>query len=275
MRRLQRLEREFQDYVYRGRGGMVRRVAAADPSRARERLAIYADAYRLRLLEVLADDYPGLKAMAGQRKFRRLAQAYIESHPSTHFNARWYGRHLADFLRTSAPWPTQPALAEMAALEWAMTLVFDAPDDAVASVDAAAAIPPRHWGHLRPALHRAVALVPLSWTVAEIRKAVDRGTPLPRARRLRAPRTWLVWRKDLTVYYRPAAVDEARALDAAGRGATFAQICDGLAAHMAPARVALRAAVLLRRWLEAGLIHDLGQPAGGKAARRPAFSFHD
>ena len=50
---LRALQNSFQDYVLRGDQGVVSQVAAEDTADARERLQVYAEAYRLRLLEAL------------------------------------------------------------------------------------------------------------------------------------------------------------------------------------------------------------------------------
>lgn len=250
------LQRAFQDFVYRRAGPMEREAAGSPGLGARERLAIYADAYRLRLIEVLADDYPALKVMAGER-FAPLARDYIETHPSRVCNARWYGAELPAFLRAAAPWSQQPALAEMAALEWAMTLVFDAADEPLADIEAAGKLRPEAWSAMAPVPITALRRLALRWNVGEIRKAVDRKTPPPAAQALAAAEPWLVWRKDLTVYYRLLESDEAAALDAARNGARFAQLCETLARQLDESQVAARAAGLLKRWLDDRLIREL------------------
>ena len=211
MSALQGLERAFQAHVHRGEGAMEQRVVATEAAGARDRLAIYVDAYRLRLLDVLRDDFPGLMALSGDEEFERLGRSYIDAHPSTYFNARWYGEGLPDFLRSTLPWSEQPALAEMALLEWGMTLAFDAVDEPIATAGAASGIAPERWGAMVPVVHSAVRLLRLSWNVCEIRKAVDRKTPAVAPGRLPAPQAWIVWRKDLAVYYRPLDAEIGRA----------------------------------------------------------------
>jgi hypothetical protein len=59
-----------------------------------------------------------------------------------------------------------------------------------------------------------------------------------------------VWRKDATVRYRVLDADEAVALDAIGRGATFAALCEVLCDWHAVEAVAPRAAFFFRRWID-------------------------
>lgn len=254
MSKLLALEDDFQTYVRQRAGQMQVRVVGSARADARQRLEVYAEAYRLRLIEVLADDYPALKAITGDGRFTALGEAYIAAHPSTHFNARWFGAALPAFLAAQAPWSREPALAELAQLEWAMTLVFDQADEPVAGVEAAAAIAPQAWGGMRVTATAAQRRLKLLWNVGAIRQACDRGAAMPAASRLEQPETWLVWRQSFEVYYRGLAADEAAALAAVHEGGSFAQVCEALPQGD---DTPLRAAGLLRRWLEDGLVREL------------------
>src|SRR5471032_3186880 len=64
-----------------------------------ERLQIYNQQYWWRLLASFAEDYNGLRAVLGARKFDRLAVAYIETWGSQSWTMRNLGRQLEDFLR--------------------------------------------------------------------------------------------------------------------------------------------------------------------------------
>ena len=66
------LQRAFQDYLLArsdGFAGAVRDTRKADRHAL---LGVYRDAYALRLIEVLTNDYPGLMAMAGMPRVRCL-----------------------------------------------------------------------------------------------------------------------------------------------------------------------------------------------------------
>src|SRR5260221_11545750 len=47
-----------------------------------ERLEIYNRQYWFRVLDCLHDDYPGLRAILGTKKFTQLATAYLAKYPS-------------------------------------------------------------------------------------------------------------------------------------------------------------------------------------------------
>jgi hypothetical protein len=94
-----------------------------------ERLEIYNRQYWFRVLDCLHDDYPGLQAVLGTRKFTRLATAYLERYPSNSYTLRDLGDRLERFIREEPEWcaPRQPLALDMARFEWAQTVAFDGP----------------------------------------------------------------------------------------------------------------------------------------------------
>jgi hypothetical protein len=251
------LQRAFHAYVLHGDATVARRIdraAGADPSR---RLQIYYDAYRLRLIEALRTDFPALAGLAGEEGFDRLARAYIDAHPSHHFNLRWFGAHLAEFLDATASFASAPGLAETARFEWALTLAFDAADVPPLDAGALAEVPPQAWPRLCADLHPSVQRLELVWNVPELWERVNSGEPARTIERLPARQTWLVWRRELNVYFRALEADEAAALESVFAGASLATLCDVLCDYTAPEEVPARAAMLLQRWLGEDLIAGL------------------
>ncbi len=192
------LQRAFQDYVLqRGDGftGSVRDTSKADRTTL---LDVYRDGYALRLIEVLTTDYPGVLAMAGSADFDHMARAYIAAHPSRHPNARWVGRHLADFLAATAPYDKSPAAAEMARFEWALGEAFDSSNQKPVVADAVMSMPPEAWETISfaplPSLRRLDFAfdVPPSW---QRREEVEPGDLEVTA--LAEPVAWVIWRPEL------------------------------------------------------------------------------
>jgi len=260
MSTLIQLQRDFQDYVYGSNDGMLAYVVGDAKLTAEERLNVYAEAYRLRLTEVLANEFPGLKMLASERGFEVLADDYIKSSPSSQFNVRWYGAGLVDFLSSAEPWGKDPALAEMAAWEDAMSLVFDARDESTVTVADISAVAPTDWPAMIPVLQHALRCVSLHWNVAAIRKAVDEMAVIPTLGALEISECRLVWRKELTVYHRALEPDEAWAIQALDGNLCFGELCDGLCRWHDEEAVPFRAAALLRRWVEDGLLSEFRLP---------------
>ena len=223
-------------------------------------LAVYRNAYTLRLIEALSTDYPGVLAMAGPAEFDMMARAYIAAYPSTHPSVRWFGRDLADFLACTPPFSATPAAADMARFEWALGEAFDAADAEPLTFEQLAGAPAEAWESLRlvfVASLRRLTLTHQAPQALQRHEAVASGE-------LDVPAEegaveWLIWRPtaDADAQFRSMTHDEAVALEAKRASATFPQMCAGLAEHAgSPEAAAERAAGLLRAWLDAGLIDD-------------------
>jgi hypothetical protein len=91
-----------------------------------ERLEIYSRQYWFRLLDCLHDDYPGLRALLGKRKFQALCQDYLAAHPSQSWTLRNLGRELPKFIPAWSGVGGKLAMAvDLARFEWAQIVAFD------------------------------------------------------------------------------------------------------------------------------------------------------
>ena len=92
-----------------------------------ERLEIYNRQYWFRIRASFYEDYPGLRAILGGKKFERLADAYLEKFPSQSFTLRNLGSRLVKFLEAAPKWtaPHKQLALDMARLEWAHIEAFD------------------------------------------------------------------------------------------------------------------------------------------------------
>ena len=94
-----------------------------------ERLEIYARSYWFRVLDCLYDDYPGLRAILGERRFMKLATAFLAQCPSSSFTLRNLGSRLPQFMQDEPALiaPRGPLSSDMARFEWAQVVAFDGP----------------------------------------------------------------------------------------------------------------------------------------------------
>lgn len=251
MNALANLQAAVQAHLLTGAGGAAELLTDAPT----QRLKIYAFAYRARLRDALADDFPALYKELGQRRFDALARAYLAAHPSRHYSVRALGRALPRFLREYAP--RRPHLGELAQFEWAQLEAFDAADSTPVTPAEFAALAPTTWPGLRLRLAPSVQVQAFMTSAVERARALRAGDPPPRLRRYRRPRYTLVWRQDLEVFVRPLTRAEADALTAAANGARFDALCETLCAHLAPPSVPSHAVGLLKRWSQDGLIQSL------------------
>ncbi len=92
-----------------------------------ERLEIYNRMYWFRTLDSLHEDCPTLRAILGERRFLRLAEAFLLKHPSHYWTLRDLPERLADFIRRT-PRLTRPhtaLCADTARFEWAQIQAYD------------------------------------------------------------------------------------------------------------------------------------------------------
>ncbi len=92
-----------------------------------ERLQIYNQQYWWRILGNFSEDFPGLRAVLGERRFDWLAVAYLESCGSTSWTMRNLGNRLESFLQAHPELtaPRERLALDMARVEWARTVAFD------------------------------------------------------------------------------------------------------------------------------------------------------
>jgi hypothetical protein len=226
-------------------------VDSIEPSRTlqpAQRLEIYADAYVLRLRDVLAEDFPRVAKLIGEQQFNRLVCEYLRAHPSTEPSVRHLGRALAEFIRGRADLPAW--LADLAALEWARVNAFDAPDNEPLTAVKLATVDPAQWPQLRMAAVRSLEVVIAQWPVHRLWLDDKPGGLEPCATSIR------VWRRpDFSVLHAPMDRYEAAAIEKLLKGSTFAEICQ-VFDDLDEQEGAKQSGALLLRWLEDGIVAD-------------------
>jgi hypothetical protein len=254
MTELVNLQSLFQSYVINGDDAAVPAFVGNASASAEERLDVYYEAYRLRLLEVLREDFPGLIALMSTDTFNAMGLRYLDKHPSYHPSVRSFGRHLTEFLTTDGIYSAWPYLAEMARFEWARGLAFDAANADVRTLDELGALPGEDWPALRVRFHPTLQRSRFAWNIGPIWRAVDAEAPLPQPAMLDKPEPWAVWRRDVTVYWRSLHEVEARAMDAFADGRDFAEVCTVLCEWLDAEAVPARMAGMLNQWVTEGLV---------------------
>jgi len=115
-------------------------------------------------------------------------------------------------------------------------------------------VPPQRWAQLRFTWHPSVKRLALLWNVPQLWQALtDEGERPPVTVEAR-PVEWLLWRRQLTTYFRSLADAESAALDGALRGWPFGELCELLCAQLGERTAPAQAAALLRGWVDSGLV---------------------
>jgi hypothetical protein len=205
-----------------------------------ERLEIYNRQYWWRLMASLTEDFPGLQAILGNRRFEALCKAYLTEHPSRSFTLRNLGRELEPWLRKNPQWAgSRQAMAlDMLRLEWADIDAFDgAAFEPLKSQDVAKSAGAKLRLSLQPYLHLLKLNYPVDSLVLEIKKFNDDTEFLSNAFRERRKRKRVsavarlkpktiflaVHRVDYSVYFRRMSAEEYALLVALRKGKTLEQ----------------------------------------------------
>lgn len=199
-----------------------------------ERLEIYNRQYWFRVIESVAEDFPTLNAVLGDKKFDRLILAYLRENPSVSFTLRNLGSKLPQWLEDHAEFAARrhDLLLDVARLEWAYVEAYDRADVPPLTTAEFSNIGPDSTLSLQPhlqllelqypvdelvlAVHRHTAPSDIMSNAASERKHVKR-TRLPRTKR--SPVCLAVHRYENSVYYRRLDREAFLLLSALQKGA--------------------------------------------------------
>jgi len=217
-------------------------------------LAIYHNAYRARLLEVMQGDFPAVWHWLGDDEFAGLVAAYVQRYPSAHFSLRWLGQRFADFIDEHLVAEQAAPLVELARLEWAFTLAFDAPAGQPLSLPDMARLAPEAWPLLQVEWVPAVQQVLCRFNSLQIWRAVKAQAGFPGSQPLPLAEVCLIWRDQQVCRYRSLEPAEAYALAGmVDKGWTFSELCAELAVTYQEG-APLQAVTWLKQWVQDGLL---------------------
>jgi hypothetical protein len=225
-----------------------------------ERLEIYNRQYWFRVLSSMIEDFPGLRAVLGDRRFEAMSKAYLVDCPSRSFTLRNLGSRLESWLRKHPKWagPKQALALDITRLEWADIEAFDGKAEPALRPEGLSGAA---GANLRLKLQPCVRLLDLRYPVddllLEVRKE-DEDTDfasnafqerhkrkrVQAVAKLKPANIFLaVHRVDFSVYFRRIAREEFAILSALERGKTLGQAIESgfrgssLSAEERPARV--------------------------------------
>ncbi len=248
---LRELQLRFQDYLEGKSEQFVQDIVSTDDALAEHRLGAYYNAYRIRLIDVLAEDFSAIQKTIGEEAFEYLVLDYLKHYPSEHPSVRWVGQHMVEFLQHSDH-PDKSFLAELAQFEWNQGLCFDSAEiNQQFTLQDMAELDPALWPSVSLNFHPSVRWLDLNWNVPPYWAKLDKDAEMIDKEWQETPTRWLMWRKELKPNWRSLDVSEAWAVEAATNGSNFAELCEGLLEWIGEDAVAMTAASYLKQW-----IHD-------------------
>jgi hypothetical protein len=234
-----------------------------------ERLEIYNRQYWFRLFSSFEEDFPGLKAVVGGRRFQTLMRAYLEAHPSRSFTLRNLGSSLVVWLKENPQYtkPNTDSAIAMTALEWAHIEAFDNESREPLTAEEIARLD----GDSHIALQPYLRLLPAPYAVDDALLAVHEGSQpsgmqasnavgihLVRRTRSRRPvekQIYLaVHRHDDTVYYKRLSREDFLLLRALEQDQSLGEAIEGAFADSTVAEVDRPALIqsAFHHWMQMG-----------------------
>jgi hypothetical protein len=215
-----------------------------------ERLDIYRDMYLLRMEEALAIDYPALKHFLGADEFMRLVARYVDVYPSRSYTLNRLGDHIPEYIATLDDLPKKDFCHELATLEYALTMVFDAPETASLTEEQVRAVPQDAWETARLKPIEALRLLEFNYPVSRYLGGVDEENPFPRIVR---KKTWLVaYRRNYQVHRMDLKQQAYELLSTLVSGKTV-----GEAIMSVPSAKQKQLFEWFRDWMSEGLFHTI------------------
>lgn len=222
-----------------------------------QRIGVYHDMYMLRMVEALEFDYPGVAHYLGHARFHRLVEGYVGAHPSRSYTLNRLGDHLPEYVRTIDWLPRRALVADLARLELAITLVFDAAQNDALSASEIVSVPAEAWPEIRFSPIDAMRLLRLDYPVDDYLQAIKQDGAHPPLRK--SPRWLLVFRSDLSVRQVTLPRREWTMLDAICRGLALADAVETLSG-MRPQLAQTELFAWFREWTRMGLFSAIVPP---------------
>jgi hypothetical protein len=227
-----------------------------------EQLEIYREQFWLRHTASLVEDFPGVGGILGQAEWEKLVESYLERESPRSWTLRELGRGFPDHVEQARELPQHALCRDMARLEWCFIELFDAADRPGLDFEKVARLPPDTLETGQIVLNPALALLEVSYPVADLRQRLlaARSTgasvaiPEPEAQQLVLYRA-----EDRRLYHRPVGPEAFALLDALGRGLSLVAACEH-ALEQAPAhaeRLQLNVGTWFQQWAKRGWIVDV------------------
>ncbi|MCZ6908349.1 MAG: DNA-binding domain-containing protein [Rickettsia endosymbiont of Ixodes persulcatus] len=286
MHTLANLQQAFQSHLLKDDESIIQQLVWPVNGLLDDRLDVYANAYRWRLIDALQKEYGLLHTYLGDEQFGELAEAYIDEYPSRFYSISGFTRQLPQFLLTLQP--EKAYLSELAGLIRALSQSLEAEDAPVLKPTTLAEIPIQNWPSLCFKFHPSVQCLSFQWNTFAFWKALVQKTVPPRlysqqlgfrqvlrncepsgnaaesssAKSMHQENSYcIVWRKQLQSYANSLTEQEAVAFQALQLGSCFAESCEAVAAGCAKeAEAATLVANCITRWLHDHLFSEVYIP---------------
>lgn len=223
-------------------------------------MAVYRNAYRTRLIDVLRVTFERTAKLVGDDAFNQAAAHHLITHPPKRWTIDLAGEGFAE--TCAELFTNDPDVGEVAWLEWEMHRAFTAADgtpmEATDFVAATADFDAGQWEELRLELIPGTAMRPVMYDLVKLWDSLADPLMAPVLELL--PETkWVLLRREWEEpVFSLVSEEEGRALADLQRGAPFGSICAGILNNGENVDAASKAGAMLLNWLRLGLLQWAG-----------------
>jgi len=218
---------------------------------ARNRLDIYYNGYRLRLIDVLLDTFEHSAIYLGDDWFNKLAANYVQSHHSTYTNIGLYGKEFPNFL--SEQLPNDGEVTELALMDWKLRRAFDGADSSVMTQDDLQQLANEGTSiRLQPV--PTLTTCTQHFNTLDIWHAINQDQTPPVVEQLMQPIDILIWRKGHSPHFRSLSKIESAAIARVCSTDTLEALGEALEQDFPDVDVATEFGGMLHRWLDDEII---------------------
>tara|TARA_R110002049_G_scaffold299206_1_gene489346 strand:- start:2086 stop:2865 length:780 start_codon:yes stop_codon:yes gene_type:complete len=257
MSNLHELQHRFMDYLLAKSTAVVNDIQSTPVLDAKDRLDIYASAYKLRLKEAITTDYDKLASYLGDEQFDQLMEQYIVQYPSHTDSLRYFSVNLPELVRDESPFNEVKELYEIASIERAFANSFDAKDLPFTTITELASLPATAWGALQFKVQDSLQLLNLRYNSFPIWKALSDEITPPKAE-MAEPTEWVLWRRsNLVSHYRVLSKEESVLIRLAINGESFSVMCESLLDYYSEEEIPMKAVGYLQSWIQEEMLSGL------------------
>jgi hypothetical protein len=215
---------------------------------SKQRLAIYHNAYRIRLTEVLRDTFEHTASYIGDEWFDRLAGSYVQANTSEHSNIGLYGQafpeHLARVLKHDQE------VAELAHLDWTLRRAFDGSNADVITREALEKLAAEGVSIEKFSPVPTLKLCLHHFNTLDIWHAINQEEVPPQVVALDEPMHVMTWRKGYSPHFRSVSAVEYAAINYLCEGCDLEAIGEALSLDFPDADIVNEFGLMIARWLD-------------------------
>ena len=212
-----------------------------------QRMGIYHNAYRVRLVEVLLDNFEHTGMYLGEEWFYKLANAYVQSHASTHHNIANYGQKFPAFLAKQLPKDLE--ISELALMDWKLRRAFDGSNSNTLDNNDLQQRVETYGADTCLSPVPTLSVITHRYNTLDIWVAINNEETPPIVEKFKTPIDILIWRKGHSPHFRSLTPMESTAVSYLISGKTLDQIGASLTTEFPQANVIHEFGIILQRWI--------------------------